>query len=98
MWIKREPQREMKLLEWIIIPGATYVTCLLTWLWLIESASFESPHKYLINLVFLAVFTYEVGIKGFLNIKRVTYFNAVFSFPCLVAVTGVAGGYMYASA
>jgi hypothetical protein len=95
MWVKSEPERERFLFEKIFLPMGTYAMSFMTWLWVIEPGSFESPHLSLIWLVALAVFSYETGFKSFCIRQRAKYFYLVFIFPTIISVLGVTGGYVY---
>jgi hypothetical protein len=95
MRLVREPEKEFKLVHYSMLPVATLVIAISSWLWLIEPDESFSPHVNLIWLVGVAVLTYETGYKKCLPSVSKTYFFVVFVIPLLIALGGVAGGYIF---
>ena len=98
MWLQREPEKESKLFDVAILPGATYACCLMTWIWLIEPQSFKTPNASLIFLLGLVAFAYEIGLKNYLLNKKRKYFYLVFAIPVVGAIVGVTGSYIFGNA
>lgn len=95
MRLVREPEKELKLVQYGILPAATLLPAIMPWLGLIEPDDSFSPHANIIWLIVVAVFTYETGYKKCLRSGSKTYFLVVFVIPLLIALGGVAMGYIH---